>query len=188
MHVEFCFCDSIPTLDLKTRLTLVVHYKELLRPTNTGSLAVKALTNSEMLIRGEINKQIDLTHYLKPEYRPLLLYPAQNAVELTTEFINQDPRPIHLIVPDGNWRQASKVHYRHHEIKDIPRVVLPGLKTQLPTMRKETEEYGMATLQAIACAFKLIENESVGKTLMDLYEIKLKKTLIARGTHWQLHS
>jgi DTW domain-containing protein YfiP len=41
----------------------------------------------------------------------LLFYPRADAVELDRELVCQDPRPIQLIVPDGTWRQARKIHY-----------------------------------------------------------------------------
>jgi DTW domain-containing protein YfiP len=39
----------------------------------------------------------------------LLFYPSEDAVELDKELVAQDQKPIQLIVPDGTWRQASKV-------------------------------------------------------------------------------
>ncbi|MEK2690396.1 tRNA-uridine aminocarboxypropyltransferase [Bdellovibrio sp. GT3] len=176
-----CICASIPKLTLKTRLCLVVHAKELKRTTNTGRLAVTALTNSEMRIRGVEGDAVDLSDLLVPEYRTVLFYPSENALELNAEFVAADPRPIQLIVPDGNWRQASKVHYRHHELAEVPRVMIKEANKSLHHMRAETTAEGMATLQAIAEAFGITEGAEARKALMDLYEAKLKATLEGRS-------
>jgi DTW domain-containing protein YfiP len=176
-----CVCAFIPKLTLKTRLCLVVHAKELKRTTNTGRLAVTALTNSEMRIRGVEDSPVDLSDLLVPEYRTVLFYPSENALELNQEFVNSDPRPIQLIVPDGNWRQASKVHYRHHELADVPRVMIKEANKSEHHMRAETTAEGMATLQAIAEAFGIIEGAEAKKALLDLYEAKLKATLEGRS-------
>lgn len=177
-----CICAKIPTLDLKTRLCLVVHAKELKRTTNTGRLAIKALINSEMRIRGDGTEALDLSALLNSHYQTLLFYPSADAVDLTTEFLAKDPRPVQLIVPDGNWRQASKVHYRHHELKDVPRVMIkaPNLATQ--HLRAENTPEGMATLEAIAQALGIIEGAPVKEALMGLYLAKLEGTLQGRGT------
>lgn len=171
----------MPTLTLKTKLALIVHAKELKRTTNTGRLAVKALTNSVMRVRGLEHEALDLEDLLTPDYHTVLFYPAEDAIELTAEYVQQSKLPLQLIVPDGNWRQASKVHYRHHELKDVPRVKIttPNLATH--HMRAETNEYGMATLEAIACALGIIEGASVKDELMAFYNRKLEATLQGRG-------
>lgn len=181
LHQDRCICSTIPKLALKTRLALIVHTKELKRTTNTGRLAVQALTNSEMRVRGEGTERLDLTDLLTPHYRTLMFYPSDDASELTPELIQQSPLPIQLIVPDGSWRQASKVHYRHHELKDVERVKIttPNLATH--HIRAENTEFGMATLEAIAQAMGIIEGESVKNELMGLFQRKLTETLKGRG-------
>jgi DTW domain-containing protein YfiP len=181
LNRSLCICELIPHLELKTRLCLVVHAKELKRTTNTGRLAVKALVNSEMRIRGADTQALDLSDLLTPEYRTVLFYPSDNALELTREWVRQDPRPVQLIVPDGNWRQASKVHSRHHELKDIPRVRIASANQAVHHLRAESSEEGMATLEAIAKALAVIEGPANAAPLLKLYQAKLEKTLIGRG-------
>lgn len=181
LNPALCICEFIPRLDLKTRLCLVVHYRELRRTTNTGRLAVHSLVNSEMRVRGEDRAGLDLSDLLSPQYRTLLFYPSDEAEDLTPEFVAADPRPIQLIVPDGNWRQASKVHYRHQELKDVPRVMIKAANTAKYHLRVEHTEEGMATLQAIAEALGVIEGGLVKAALLKLYQAKLERTLFARG-------
>lgn len=181
LNRQLCICDLFPQLNLQTRVCLVVHAKELKRTTNTGRLAIKSLVNSEMRVRGETKESLDLSDLLSPTYRTLLFYPSKDAVELNKELVMQDLRPIQLIVPDGNWRQASKVHYRHHELKEIPRVMIKAPNTAKFHLRTENTLEGMATLQAIAHALGVIEGDEVKKTLLGLYDAKLERTLQGRG-------
>ena len=134
-----------------------------------------------MRVRGVGREALDLSDLTAPPYQPLLFYPSEDAVELTREFLAGFDRPIHLIVPDGNWRQASKVHYRHPELASVPRVMIAAPNPSPYHLRKETTPEGMATLQAIACALGVIEGEAVGASLMNLYNEKLHRTLRARG-------
>lgn len=181
LHRERCICSLMPSLDLRTRLCLVVHIKELKRTTNTGRLAVKCLKNSEMKVRGDQNNALDLSSVLIPAFRTVLFYPSDDAQELTPEFVAADPRPLQLIVPDGNWRQASKVHYRHEELRDVPRVKIGTPNTETRHMRIENIPEGMATLEAIAHALRIIEGEEVGQKLLQFYNAKLEATLKGRG-------
>ncbi|MGZ3771548.1 MAG: tRNA-uridine aminocarboxypropyltransferase [Bdellovibrio sp.] len=181
LHLNFCICDLFPKLELNTRICLVVHAKELKRTTNTGTLAIKSLVNSEMRIRGKSKEALDLSDLLNDRYQTFLFYPSDDALELNKELIEKDARPVQLIVPDGNWRQASKVHYRHQELKAVPRVMIKTANTSKFHMRTEIRSEGMATLQAIAHALGVIEGESVKQALLNLYNAKLERTLRGRG-------
>jgi DTW domain-containing protein len=178
-----CLCALIPKLTVRTQLALVIHVKELKRTTNTGRLALAALTNSEMYVRGETEHPLDFVRLLRPDHQPLLFFPADDAVELSSSFVTKFDKPIRLIVPDGNWRQASKIHYRHRELDGVPRVKIsaPNLATQ--HLRAENTPEGMSTLEAIARAYAILEGDDVGERLLALYQEKLKRTLLGRGTY-----
>ncbi len=182
LHPDRCICQLITSLDLKTKIVLVIHRKELKRTTNTGQLALKSLVNSEMRIRGEQNKEpLDLSDLLTANYQSYLFFPSDDAVELTPELVQSSPLPIQLIVPDGNWRQASKVFSRHPELKALIKVKISAVNKSNLHLRTEHTPEGMATLQAIALALGIIEGPHVQKILLDLYDAKLKQTLIGRG-------
>lgn len=177
-------CALIPNLETRTRVTLVAHAKELKRTSNTGRLAVRALVNSEILKRGEGREPLDLRALDRPGYRNWLFYPSDDALELTPELVAAAPEPVHLIVPDGNWRQASKVHTRHPELAHLPRVKITTRNPYDLHMRAESTEYGMATLAAIAAALAITESKEIGARLGAVYEEKLARTLRARGLNY----
>jgi DTW domain-containing protein YfiP len=151
------------------------------RSSNTGLLALRALVNSEMRIRGEGREILDLRDLLTGEYRTLLLYPSRDAVELDKELVVQDARPIQLIVPDGTWRQARKIHSRHRELKDVPRVKISTPEDSAFQLRAQSRPEGMATLQAIAHGLGIIEGALVRAQLMKVYHAKIERTLRGRG-------
>lgn len=184
LHLDRCICSIFPVLDLKTKISLVVHHKELLRTTNTGRLAVSILKNSEMIVRGKSEKHptLILDHLINTNYHTWIFYPSPDATELTTELVQKhNDRPIQLIVPDGNWRQASKVHYRHPELKHLPRVKISTPNTATLHIRRESTKEGMATLEAIAHALGIIEGQKVKEQLMYVYWRKLEETFKGRG-------
>lgn len=168
-------------MSLKTKVTLLVHHRELKRTTNTGRLALEALPNSSLVIRGLPQQPLNFAEILSPEFQPILLYPAEGSQELTPDFLTQFKRPIQLLVPDGNWRQASKVSIRSKELEGVPRVVVTNPVSPLLFLRKETKPGGMATLEAIALALGVLEGMEVQEKLMALYNLKLHRTLEARG-------
>lgn len=181
LHKDLCICELIPKLNLKTKLTLVIHKKELKRTTNTGRLAIKSLINSEQKVMGDQESPFELTSILDPDYENLLFYPSEEALELNQSFVQKLTKPIHLIVPDGNWRQASKVHYRNKDLTSLQRVKLNLTNQSEYFLRTESKEIGMATLEAIAMAMGVTEGLEVQKALLKVFDAKLKNTLKGRG-------
>lgn len=181
LHPERCICARLPRLNLKTKVSLVIHAKELKRTTNSGSLALQALVNSEMFVRGEGREALDLSPALDPAYTPLLFYPSEDALELNDEFVERLTKPAHLIVPDGNWRQAGKVRGRHAELKNVQTVKITAKNEAVQHLRREHFAEGMSTLQAIAYALRFLEGENVYQSLNFLYQAKLHATLRGRG-------
>jgi len=181
LHEERCICAQIPRLQLRTKLSLVIHAKELKRTTNSGMLAHHALLNSQVIVRGQDRQKTDLSPLLDPDYTPLFFYPGEDAVELNEDFVKSLCEPANLIVPDGNWRQAGKVRLRHPELKQVQAVKISAKNEAIHHLRREHLLEGMSTLQAIAYAFGSLEGEEVFRALNSLYEAKLHATLQGRG-------
>lgn len=179
--MENCFCSEIEQIEVNTRLLLVVHSRELKRTTNSGRLAVHSLKNSQLLVRGEMGNPLNLSPFLHSEYQSLLLFPSKEAEELTLEVLKRFPRPVQLIVPDGNWRQASKLEIRQKEISHLPKVMIKEKNEAAFHLRKENSIYGMSTLEAIAKAMGVLEGKDVEQKLQHLYQLKLQRTLKGRG-------
>jgi DTW domain-containing protein YfiP len=168
----------IPKLNLRTRIALLIHAKELKRTTNSGRLAIHALTNSVLRVRGSLSGPADLSDLLSSDYESYVLYPSEDAMELNTI---RPTKPVQLIVSDGNWRQAGKINTRHPELGHLPRVKVNRPNLASFHLRKEHFGTGFSTLEAIALALTMMEGEKVGETLMALYRAKLDATLHGRG-------
>ncbi len=177
MHDVACVCAEIPSLRTRTRLVLLMHRDEERKPTNTGRLAALSLPNSEIVVRGAITGEPDFT--LDPAYQPALLFPHEGAVPLPT-YAGGD-RPVCLIVPDGTWRQAAKMHKRVPALRGVPCVSIPdGAETRY-RLRAERREGGLATIEAIARAYAILEGPRVADELLRVFETMVTRTLRVRG-------
>lgn len=179
MHLERCVCAAIPSLTLRTRLVLLLHFEEAKKPTNTGRLAALAVTDSEVHIRGARDVPLDLASLADPSRRAVVLTPSDDAVPLDAAFLAKDPRPITLVVPDGSWRQASKMPRREPALRRLERVRLVAVPQPPSTTRREPREDGLSTLAAIAHALTAIEDG--GAALLALDRLVTERTLESRG-------
>jgi len=182
MHQTLCICALIPTLATRTRVSLLVHYREARKPTNTGLLAARCLVRSEVGIVGDLERPLRLPVVRDGEHG-LLLYPDEDAVPIS-EYATTD-RPIVVIVPDGNWRQAGKMRRRVPGLSDVQCVTLPLLSVTTYRLRAEPRSGGLATLEAIARALRILEPEggaAIEAAMLAVFQIMVERTLWLRGT------
>jgi len=157
-----------------------MHQYEKLLTSNTSNLAAMSLANSEIVYRG--NRDLTLADQLKlgSEYQQLILYPSEDAIELNAEYLATIDKPIQLIVPDGTWRQAKKIHKRETHLADIICVKVPFVGESIYQLRKQKYTEGLCTFEAIAHALGLIEGEQLKEKLLSFLMIMNERVLITR--------
>lgn len=180
MRRELCICAHIPVLKTATRVVLIISRREYGVPTNTGRLANLALTNSIVLLRGDLERPYDLNEHLGPEGSNLVFYPADDAEVLTVEFAKEHG-PCTLIFPDGNWRGAGKMCRRDPVMASLPKVKLPPGPPSSYRVRRETKDEGLATIEAIARALGIVESADTQRQLDDLLKLMADRTMASRG-------
>ncbi|HTA18022.1 MAG TPA: DTW domain-containing protein [Polyangia bacterium] len=181
MQLASCLCAEIPRLTLATRVVLVMHHREVSKTTATGPLALRALTNGELHVHGERDAPLDLTSLHGQGRRVMLLFPSDAARPLTPELLAADRRPVTLVVPDGNWRQASRASRRIRGLAQAEPVALVEGAPSRYRLRREPKEGGLATFEAVARALGVLESADVQIQLETLFARMVERTLDTRG-------
>ena len=180
LFVEHCICSLIPRLQTRTKLLLILHRDEERKPTNTGQLAARCLVNAEVWVRG-IEGEPERLFQPDPARQAVLLYPADDAVPIV-DFAGSS-KPVTIVVPDGTWRQAGKMRARVAGLRALPCVSLPPGPPTAYGLRAETYPEGLATLEAIARAFEVLEGPSVRAELERIFSVMVERTRILRGVN-----
>ena len=181
MSVPLCICASIPRLTLATSVILLMHHREVKMPTSTGRLAHQCLVNSRLILRGLKDDPAEIDPDTAFAGTPLLLHPTDDAIELDQGFRARIPPPYTLIVPDGSWRQASKMGTREPSLRSIVRVKLGAQAPSRYQLRKETKPGGLATIEAIGRALGFLESPEVESALEAIFALMVERTLRSRG-------
>ncbi|MCU0684175.1 MAG: DTW domain-containing protein [Polyangiaceae bacterium] len=178
LHRVLCVCSLLPRLETRTRLVLFVHRLEARKSTNTGRLAALCLNNSAIVLRGD-EARPDEPFACDPGTQPLFLFPHPGARPLASAAAGD--RPVTLVVPDGTWRQASKVQKRVPGLDALPCVTLPSEGPSTYRLRRRPHEDGLSTLEAIARALGVLEGEAVRRELERVFLVAVERTLWSRG-------
>jgi tRNA pseudouridine65 synthase len=175
-------CAELPRIELETRVALVMHYREASKPTATGPLALACLSNSAHYLHGLEQAPLDLMHlHENGARRVLVLFPSEGARPLSRALRDEDARPITLVVPDGNWRQARRIPQRVHGLEGAEHVGVPPGPPSAWGVRWEPMEGGLATFEAIARAIGQLESPEAQARLEAVFARSVAITLAARG-------
>jgi DTW domain-containing protein len=184
MRHEICLCQEIAAFRqqhrAQTRVVVLMHHREEHLTTNTAHLATLLLPHCELYIRGEENQPLDPEQILDSSKTPLFLYPSEDARHLTPELLLELKKPPYLIVPDGSWRQASKVARRESFLKDVARVTLVADAPSRYRLRREPKTEGLATFEAIARALGVLEDPALRAEMERIFELMVERTLKSR--------
>jgi DTW domain-containing protein YfiP len=177
LHLSLCLCDRMPRIETRTRLLLVIHCYEDRKTTNTGRLAARCLVGSEVHVRGQIDRPSEAP-LIAPGTQPLMLYPYADAQPI--EHFAGSAQPFTLIVPDGTWRQASRVRSRVPGLADVPAASVRGAATRYK-LRAESHPDGLATIEAVARALGVLDGPAVQRALEAVFETLVERTRWSRG-------
>lgn len=173
LHPSICMCDVFPTLQVRTRLTVVLHADELNKPTNTGGLAARCLVGSRIVPYG-LREPPLTAPVVSGDEHAVLLFPSEDATPLA-EFA-ADGRPVHLVVPDGTWRQAARMRVRVPGLATLPRVSLPMDAPSRYELRLDERPGHFSTLEAIASALRILEGDQ-GEAVADALHATLNELI-----------
>ncbi len=181
-----CICTLIPSLVTNTKLCLIIHKREIKKPTNTGALASKCLSGSEVHICGLEESPLDYKNLIEGDYENLFLFPSHHSKPLTTELKKTFEKPVKLFVADGNWGQAKRIYNRFQRLNELKTVHIPvGEPTQYHLRREHGRAEGLATMEAIARSFGILENVETQLALEKVFLEMVNRTLVSRGTSSQ---
>lgn len=181
MTWSLCVCDLAPWLSLRTRVAVIMHVKETVRPSNTGHVVPMVLANSFVCLRGIKDRPNETAGMIPPGSQGLVLYPSSDSQELTADYLRNIRQPVTLVVLDGNWRQAGKMVRHESALDGLPRVRLAAGPASRFRLRAQFGRARVCTFEAAARALGTIEGAEVQARLEAFLTIMIERMLWARG-------
>lgn len=172
-------CSDVRPMATQTRVLVFVHRREVHKTTGTARLVPLTLSNSELRTVGLPEDRVQYEGLDADGRLVLLLSPTAHSVELTRELMRE--RPVTLVVPDGNWRQARRMATNEPQLACLPAVHLPVGAARRFELRKHPEAHRLSTFEAIARALGVLEGPAVQAELERALALKVERTLVTRG-------
>jgi DTW domain-containing protein YfiP len=156
LHIELCVCGGLPRVDLPFGVLLVQHFIEEHRPTNTGRLIAGMVNGSRLVQYGRPDQPLADALFRESGRRYILLFPRSGARVLArSDLVPSDGTPVTMVVPDGNWRQASRVSRRTRALQEMQCMALPPGPPGAWTVRNGRRHERLCTAEAVIRAVEL---------------------------------
>lgn len=158
------------------KITLLTHEKELAKRSNTGQLVVDVLGNAAEQVRWD---------RLKPPPSLLedieaggvaLIYPGamdESGGDLTG--IRQ------VILIDGTWHEARKIHQRSPYLQKIRRISLDTGTKSVYNLRKNQKEFGLCTAECVIEVLRRSGNSADAERLHERFLAFIRPPGVMRG-------
>jgi DTW domain-containing protein YfiP len=140
-----------------------------------------AVRNAALVRHGAFPDPVDAAAHLPVGATPVVLFPGHGARPLTPEFVAALPSPPALVVPDGTWRQASRMVKRLPLLAGAAKVELPARAFAGSAPRRNDPEHHMSTYEAVAQALAMLEGDAIAGRLFDFYRRAVDRMLLVRG-------
>ena len=182
MLEALCLCESIPALKTRGRYVFVRHVQERHKTTNSARLAQAALVGSQLSEFSSRTQPLAPEPHIDPNSPLYLLYPGSPGEACSPEAVAASKVPPTVVILDGTWAQTRKMKKALRFLDAARLVALPDVAHSRLSLREETYEGGLMTLDAVAWLLGVVEGEDVGAALYRLLHTFVGRTLASRGT------
>jgi DTW domain-containing protein YfiP len=165
-----CICDFTTDIVNKVHVVILQHPSEVSQTKGTVTLLAKSLRSCQVIV-GENFNSSDALQRLIEQYRLLLLYPGEQAQELSQGLTRQlvetkhndklsDKKPLCLLILDGTWKKAYRMYMLTTKIHGLPQVCLPEniANAGQYNIRKVAKKNALSSLEACCYALALLEH------------------------------
>ena len=178
---EACICSWRKSMACGIDIALLMHNKEILKPTNTGRLIADCFPkqcHAFEWARTEPSEEL-LTFIADPTRFCFILFPGELVPERQ---VYQNPQPEELaalcgdktptvILLDGTWKQARKMLYQSEWLQTPPILSISPEHTANYALRKAPKEHQLSTAEAGVMVLNAFGETKQARLLNQYFEL-----------------
>jgi len=179
-----CICTWIHSQASAADFVVLMHRKEVFKPTNTGRFLAQLFPDNCRVFawdRTQPDPQL-LELLADPRRECLLVYPCEQPERQTSVHPTNEKR-LTFILLDGTWKQSGRMFHLSEWLKTIKAVALPERRRRGYTVRQSHQENYLSTLEAAGVCLQLTGDERAGNYCLDFFDLFNQHYLATRGCY-----
>ena len=158
------------------KITLLTHFKEFDKRSNTGRLVVDVLGSSAEQVRWDrMNPPARLIEEIEAGGVALVYPGARDDNDGDLSAITQ------CVIIDGTWHEARKIHQRSPYLQKIRRITLTSIEKSAYNLRKNQKESGLCTAECVIEVLRLSGNSEEAERLQERFLAFIRPAGVMRG-------
>ncbi|WP_460803599.1 tRNA-uridine aminocarboxypropyltransferase [Microbulbifer agarilyticus] len=180
-----CMCAWRPQAQSDLDFVLLMHRKELFKPTNTGRLIVDVFPDTPAFLWNRLEAPAELKQLLQdPERNCFVVFPADGTENCSRKVVHSVPasdKKTTLIILDGTWKQCSRMIGLSRWLDDVPCLSLPETLVRSYSVRDSGRSHRFSTAEAAISCLLLAGEEQPALTLQHYFRVFNQHYLATRG-------
>ena len=174
LPLRWCVCSALRQIECPLQVDVLIHHREVYRPSSTGHLIKRVIANSRQhLWRRE--RHLTAEEVIIPGREMWILHPRGEPAPRMV-----DPQSVQVLLIDGSWREASAMA---QEIGSWGRLVsLPMVGESRYWLRSQADGGRFSTTEALLFLLKEFGLGEVHAHLFAQFELHVYASLRARGS------
>ncbi len=159
-----CLCELAPILQSRASFLLLVHARELTKPSNTGHLLLNSIEGSRYEVWSRRESDAVLSELLGATGRqPCLLFPGleggaagQNGPRrIAAKSLAGMPQPLFILL-DATWQQAAKIYRQSPYLQSLPLLSLQPQRESCYSLRRHQQSGNLSTAEVVVELLQLL--------------------------------
>lgn len=170
-----CMCAWRPIAESSVDFVLLMHRKELFKPTNTGRLIVDVFPDTKVFVWSRLEAPQELKALLNdPDRNCFVVFPADGSENSSREVARSMPsgaKKTTLILLDGTWKQCSRMVGLSRWLDGVPCLSLPDTLVKSYAVRDSGKSDRFSTAEAAISCLMLAGELSAAQTLQHYFSV-----------------
>jgi len=167
-----CMCSYFAHIDTETKFVILMHPKEFKKvKNNTGHFTHQSLDNSELFVG------IDFTHNSRineiiATHESYILYPSNNALNLTQENPKNSSKPLAIFLIDSTWACTKKMFRESKNLQKLQHMSFTTTKKSQYQIKEQPDAAYLSTIESTLVVLEALHNyeiESIEEKSLELF-------------------
>ncbi len=138
-----------------------MHPKEFKKvKNNTGYFTHNSLRNSELFVGIDFTDNTRVNAIIE-SYDSYILFPSDNALNLSTTSPKRSQKPIALFLIDSTWACAKKIFTKSKNLQQLPHMSFTTQKRSEYQIKEQPQENYLSTIESTYEVLKLLESHDI---------------------------
>ncbi|WP_457748335.1 tRNA-uridine aminocarboxypropyltransferase [Sulfurimonas sp.] len=152
-----CMCGYFEHIQTQTKFVILMHPKEFKKvKNNTGHFTHQSIENSELFVGIDFTCNTRINEIIAT-HESYILFPSQDAVNLTTTYPKSGEKPLAIFLIDSTWSCTKKMFTQSQNLQKLKHMSFTTTKTSQYQIKIQPDENYLSTIESTLVVLELLK-------------------------------